>query len=105
MSVASRPAHPGSVKSGADYSPGNKPTTTQTTSTQEKSRPPLREQIAQQPPARLVRLVSPDKSPPATRGVSFSAPAQEPGAEDLPLAPQLPELPRTSSATGYAVPH
>ncbi|HZT99133.1 MAG TPA: hypothetical protein VFA10_05705 [Ktedonobacteraceae bacterium] len=110
VSVAPRPAHPGSVatwKGSADSSPENRPTTAQRTSAQEKSRPALREQIAQQPPARPLRLVSPDKSPPATRGESLSA-AQKPRAEDLPttpLAAQLPEKPGTSSATEHAAQH
>ncbi len=111
MQLAPRLAHPGSVatsKSSTDDSPGNKPATTQTPFVQEKNRPALREQIAQQPPARPVRLVSPDKSPPPPPGGSFSASLQDPKVENLPtrrLAPQPPERPGTSSTAGYAAQH
>jgi hypothetical protein len=111
MQQAPRLAHAESVttaKSSADDSPGNKSPATQTTFVQEKSRRALREQIAQQPPARPVRLVSPDKSPPATQGGSFSAPPQEPKVEDLPtrpLAPQLREQPGPSSTAEYVAQH
>jgi predicted nucleic acid-binding Zn-ribbon protein len=91
MPVVSHSVHRESItasKDGTDSSPGNKPTAAPIASARGKSRPALREQIAQQPPARPVRLISPDKSPrSAAHGETFSVPAQEQKAEDLPTRP------------------
>jgi hypothetical protein len=67
--ISPRPAHPTLTavpKGETDSPPGSKPGLPQVASMHKGSIPPLREQIAQQPPARPVRLVTPDEvSPPA----------------------------------------
>ena len=102
--VSSHPVHPEAASASTDdarSSPGSKPTTSQTISSQEKNSPVLREQIAQQPPAHPVRLHSPNHVPrPATRGETFSSPVHERTVDDLPTRPLAAQPPKPPKPPG-----